>query len=124
MTRFHLVAERNLAIGGQRLQTAIALQPAAEDRPGLRLTLDAGMAKIDDTEVRYGPDWTQAISTAVHARKELFKSGSKSAVRIDAGPGVSYGRLMEAMGAADSACTRPADCGLRGLGVRFELAAP
>jgi hypothetical protein len=131
--RFDLILERWLDTGepgGRVLQASMPLLIRSERDVGLQLRLEAtGIRLADGSPLESYEDgpWKSELSRLVREKKELLRDEARALVKIDVGSReLTYGRLVEVMGAADTACMAKNDCGLPGLGLEFTInpAAP
>ncbi len=126
--RFDLIVERTLLNGepgGKPLQAMIPLELDSDRTAALRIEiLDGGIRVPPETEVRpfEESDWAEHLRGLVRDQPALLRSKDRQAIDVRVlGRDLGYGRFVEVLAGADTACMGRGDCGLPGLGLVFSL---
>jgi hypothetical protein len=120
--RFHLILERDLGYAAAQAELVLEVPATAPTQPGLTLVVEADHVEVGQAHLPFSrPTWRREAAATIRGIEGLVDT--RAPVLVQVGPGVSYGRLMEALGAADDSCDADVDCGLPGLGLRFVLSS-
>lgn len=126
--QFHLILQRDLGYATAQADLRLELPKEPPAQAGVTVQVNAdelvvGPARLPSARSTWRREAAEAIRGLRHV-DDRTRPDAPLLVRV--GPGVSYERLVEALGALDDSCDTAEDCGLPGLGLRFVLspAAP
>lgn len=121
--RFHLVIRRPLE-ANRAVQAELPLTFASGAGAGLSLRVDR--SGVRTTGARFGwadPAFRDKLRGLVRGVRDLYAAAPPRPVEITVDEGVTIGQLVRVMSVADESCASAEDCGLPGLGLRFDLRA-
>lgn len=125
VSEFFLVAQRHQTTsGGERriMQVYFPARLLRGSRRATPLRLSAKWVRIAKQRLGWAEDWGPRLQAEVRGTPALLRADKPERLGVQLrGSDLTYGQLIEALGAADAPCDLGFDCGLPGLGLRFDL---